>query len=63
MGNQFGGALTASLTPAIASRFGWTTSFCVAAGLSVLGAAAWLLVDPARALAPATKLSPPLEKT
>jgi len=62
MGNQFGAALTASLTPAIASRFGWTTSFCVAAGLSVLGAAAWLLVDPERALAPETKLSPPLEK-
>ena len=63
MGNQFGGALTASLTPAIATRFGWTTSFCVAAGLSVLGAAAWLLVDPERALAPATKLSPSGEKT
>ena len=60
MGNQFGGALTASLTPAIAARFGWTTSFFVAAGLSVLGAAAWLLVDPERALAPATKPSPPL---
>jgi ACS family glucarate transporter-like MFS transporter len=58
MGNQFGGALTASLTPAIATRFGWTTSFLVAAGLSVLGAAAWLLVDPERALAPETKLSP-----
>jgi ACS family glucarate transporter-like MFS transporter len=63
MGNQFGGALTASLTPAIAARFGWTTSFCVAAGLSVLGAAAWLLVDPERALAPATKLPASLEKT
>jgi len=63
MGNQFGGALTASLTPAIAARFGWTTSFCVAAGLSVLGAAAWLLVDPERALAPATKLPASPEKT
>ena len=62
MGNQFGGALTASLTPAIATHFGWTTSFCVAAGLSVLGAAAWLLVDPERALAPATKWSPSPEK-
>jgi len=62
MGNQFGGALTASLTPAIASRFGWTTSFCVAAGLAVLGAAAWLLVDPERALAPAAKWSPSPEK-
>src|SRR6266581_2324051 len=60
MGNQFGGALTASLTPAIATRFGWTTSFLVAAGLSVLGAAAWLLVDPERALAPAIKPSPSL---
>src|SRR6266480_2195908 len=49
-----------SLTAAIAARFGWTTSFFVAAGLSVLGAAAWLLVDPERALAPATKPSPPL---
>jgi len=57
MGNQFGGALTASLTPAIAARFGWTTSFFVAAGLSVLGAAAWLLVDPERVLVPAAELS------
>jgi len=62
MGNQFGGALTASLTPAIAARFGWTISFFVAAGLSVLGAAAWLLVDPERVLAPAAKLSPSLDK-
>ncbi len=62
MGNQFGGALTASLTPVIASRFGWTISFYVAAGLSVLGALAWLFVEPDRALAPATKLSPSLEE-
>jgi ACS family glucarate transporter-like MFS transporter len=53
MGNQFGGALTASLTPFLASRFGWTTSFLVAAVLSILGAVAWLFVDPERALAPA----------
>jgi len=52
MGNQFGGALTASLTPAIAARFGWTASFSVAAALSVLGAVAWLFVEPDRALAP-----------
>jgi ACS family glucarate transporter-like MFS transporter len=58
MGNQIGGALTASLTPFIASRFGWTSSFYVAAGLSALGAMAWLFVEPERALAPATKLSP-----
>src|ERR1700691_1497558 len=30
MGNQIGAALTASLTPWIAARFGWTTSFLVA---------------------------------
>jgi ACS family glucarate transporter-like MFS transporter len=51
MGNQFGGALTASLTPAIAARFGWTASFLVAASLSVLGALAWLIVDPTATLA------------
>jgi ACS family glucarate transporter-like MFS transporter len=57
MGNQFGGALTASLTPAIAARFGWTASFSVAAALSVLGAVAWLFVEPDRALAPAGESS------
>jgi ACS family glucarate transporter-like MFS transporter len=46
MGAQFGGVVTASLTPAIASRFGWTTSFLVAAGLCSAGALAWLLVHP-----------------
>jgi MFS transporter, ACS family, glucarate transporter len=50
MGNQIGGAITASLTPLIASRFGWNTSFGVAAGLCVLGAAAWLMVDARRGL-------------
>jgi ACS family glucarate transporter-like MFS transporter len=46
MGNQIGAALTASLTPWIASRFGWTTSFLVAAALCLVGAASWLVVDP-----------------
>jgi ACS family glucarate transporter-like MFS transporter len=50
MGGQIGGAVTASLTPVIANHFGWTASFWVAAALSVLGAAAWLLVDPAAVL-------------
>jgi MFS transporter, ACS family, glucarate transporter len=50
MGNQIGAALTASLTPWIAARFGWTTSFLVAAGLCVVGAASWLVVDPSRQL-------------
>jgi MFS transporter, ACS family, glucarate transporter len=50
MGNQIGGAITASLTPWIAARFGWTTSFLVAAALCMVGAASWLLVDPSRQL-------------
>ncbi len=50
MGGQIGGALTGSLTPWIASRYGWTASFLVAAGLAVLGAICWLAVDPQRTL-------------
>ena len=50
MGNQIGAALTASLTPWIAARFGWTTSFLAAAALCILGAASWLLVDPSQRL-------------
>jgi len=50
MGAQFGGAVTASLTPWIAGRFGWTASFLTAAALCFVGAASWLLVDPSRTL-------------
>jgi ACS family glucarate transporter-like MFS transporter len=50
MGCQIGGAVTASVTPIIANAFGWTASFWVAAGLSLLGAAAWLLVNPSSIL-------------
>lgn len=57
MGGQFGGALTASLTPAIAQQYGWTSSFLVAALLSVAGAIAWLLVDPGCRLIPTAKLA------
>ena len=46
MGGQFGGALTASLTPYIGSHVGWNPSFLVAAGLCALGAVAWLVVHP-----------------
>ena len=51
MGAQLGGALTASLTPWIADRYGWTASFLVAAALCAVGAFTWLLVDPDRKLA------------
>jgi len=60
-GNQIGGALTASLTPAIASRLGWTVPFYVAAGLAALGAVAWLFVNPERTLSPASSSSPSTE--
>lgn len=47
-GGQFGGALTAILTPAIAGHFGWSASFVTAASLCVVGSLAWLVVDPDR---------------
>jgi MFS transporter, ACS family, glucarate transporter len=50
MGAQIGGACTASLTPLIAAHFGWQLSFYVAALLAVIGALAWLIVDPKRSL-------------
>jgi MFS transporter, ACS family, glucarate transporter len=50
MGAQAGGWFTAWLTPLIARHFGWTASFLVAAALCVLGAVAWLFVDPKRTL-------------
>jgi MFS transporter, ACS family, glucarate transporter len=46
MGGQIGGAVTASLTPWIAQRFGWTTSFAIAAALAVTGAICWMVVHP-----------------
>jgi ACS family glucarate transporter-like MFS transporter len=46
MGAQLGGVVTASLTPWIADRFGWTTSFLAAAALCVVGATAWGFVRP-----------------
>jgi ACS family glucarate transporter-like MFS transporter len=56
MGNQIGGALTASLTPILANYFGWSFSFLVAAVLCGAGALAWSLVDPVRVVgAPAAE--------
>jgi ACS family glucarate transporter-like MFS transporter len=46
MGAQFGGMVTASLTPWIAEHFGWTSSFMVAAVLCLVAAATWLAVRP-----------------
>jgi ACS family glucarate transporter-like MFS transporter len=52
MGGQIGGACTASLTPLVAARFGWGASFFVAAGLALMGGAAWMLIDPNQQLTP-----------
>ncbi len=46
MGGQLGGALTASLTPAIAKHFAWNVSFLFAALLCAVGALLWWFVDP-----------------
>jgi ACS family glucarate transporter-like MFS transporter len=51
MGGQVGGAATASLTPLIASHFGWEASFLTAAMLATVGALAWLIVNPDTRLA------------
>jgi ACS family glucarate transporter-like MFS transporter len=50
MGGQIGGAVTGSLTPWIAARYGWTASFLVAAALCLVGAVSWLVVNPLRTL-------------
>jgi MFS transporter, ACS family, glucarate transporter len=57
MGAQLGSAVTALLTPFIASRVGWTYPFVFAAILSALGAMAWLAVDPSRNLEPLRETS------
>jgi MFS transporter, ACS family, glucarate transporter len=51
MSCQIGAAVTASLTPLIAAHFGWETSFLTATLLAVLGASAWLVVNPHARLA------------
>ncbi|HXP07985.1 MAG TPA: MFS transporter [Acidobacteriaceae bacterium] len=50
MAGQVGGAVTASLTPWVAQRFGWTTSFAIAATLAAIGGVLWMTVHPERPL-------------
>jgi MFS transporter, ACS family, glucarate transporter len=50
MGCQIGGAVTASLTPYLAGRFGWNSAFIVAAVLAATGGVLWFFVDPARSI-------------
>ena len=44
--------MRASPTLLIASRFGWTASFLVAAALCLFGALAWMIVNLERAIQP-----------
>ena len=62
MGGQIGGAVTGSLTPWIAARYGWTASFLVAAALCLLGAVSWLAVDPLNTLTEARSVDPPAQR-
>jgi ACS family glucarate transporter-like MFS transporter len=50
MGGQIGGAVTASLTPWIAQRAGWTSSFGLAAFFAIAAAVCWLFVHPEQPL-------------
>jgi ACS family glucarate transporter-like MFS transporter len=52
MGAQIGGVMTAALTPVIANAYGWTASFAAAAMVCLIGAAAWIFVDPFHVLVP-----------
>lgn len=54
MGNQIGGMISIVLTPWIATRFGWIAAFFVAAALCIVGAIAWLFVDPGERIAAAS---------
>ncbi len=58
MGCQIGGAATASLTPYLASRFGWNSAFIFAAVLSIAGGVLWLFVDPSRSQSQESLLIP-----
>ncbi len=50
MGGNLGGAVSPTLTPLIAQRFGWDSALYVAAVLALLGAFFWLGVHPERAM-------------
>jgi ACS family glucarate transporter-like MFS transporter len=50
MGIHLGAALSPTLTPILAHRFGWASALYVAAGLALLGAVLWLGVHPERTI-------------
>jgi MFS transporter, ACS family, glucarate transporter len=46
MGGQIAGAATATVTPLLASLYGWETAFTVAAGVAFVCILPWFLVNP-----------------
>ena len=52
MAGQIGGAVTLSVTPLVAKAFGWIAGFDTAAAVALVGAVAWLFVDPHATLSP-----------
>jgi ACS family glucarate transporter-like MFS transporter len=46
MGSNIGGLISPALTPVIASWIGWENALHVAAGLAVIGALCWLVINP-----------------
>jgi ACS family glucarate transporter-like MFS transporter len=50
MGGNLGGAISPTLTPFLAQRFGWESALYVAAALALLGAFFWLGVYPEQAI-------------
>ena len=50
MGGQIGGAVVGILTPILAAQVGWSGSFLFTAGVCVVGALAWMFIDPYAAL-------------
>lgn len=56
--NQIGAVITASLTPWLALHFNWRVPFFAAAGLCLVGAIAWISVDPLRSLEVAGAYAP-----
>ncbi|MBA2588048.1 MAG: MFS transporter [Alphaproteobacteria bacterium] len=50
MCGQIAGAITASLTPFLATRYGWDYAFTVAAGVTFVCIIPWLFVNPTRGI-------------
>ena len=50
MGLHLGAAISPTLTPVLAQRFGWESALYVAAALALFGSLLWLGVDPGRSI-------------